>query len=139
MKKIFVVLVLVFSIPLLTIAQNQKPGQTQRPGVLANVQGLKIAYITRELNLSTDEAQKFWPVYYGFNDEMKAVRQKYKDDVLGFDEASLSVKKKYYNEFKKVLGSDERANKVFMVDRNFGAALKRELDKRKELRKERKR
>jgi len=110
--------------------------QAPNKGIMANVQGLKIAYITRQLNLTTDEAQKFWPLYYNFFDELKDARQKNKDDVIAFDEASLNIKKKYFSEFKQVLGSDERANKVFLVERNFGVVLKKELEKRRALRNE---
>ena len=101
------------------MSQNGKMGQT--------AQGLKIAYITRELNLSTDEAQIFWPVYYAYFNEMKKTRQETKDDVLAFDEKILFIKKKYSLEFKKVLGTDERANKVFLADRNFGAIIRKEI------------
>lgn len=103
-----------------------------KPGV--NVQGLKIAYITRELNLTTDEVQKFWPLYFGYFDDLKKARNESKDDVIAFDEKALVIKKRYFNDFKKVLGSDERANKVFLVDRNFGAIIKKEIQNRQKLR-----
>lgn len=100
-----------------------------------NVQGLKIAYVTRELDLTTDEAQKFWPLYFGYFDELKKARVESKDDVIAFDEKVLAIKKRYIIDFKKILGSDERANKVFLVDRNFGAMIKKEIQNRQKLRK----
>jgi hypothetical protein len=103
-----------------------------KPGV--NVQGLKIAYITRELNLTTDEAQKFWPLYFGYFDDLKKAKSESKDDVIAFDEKALSIKKRYFADFKKALGTDERANKVFLVDRNFGAIIKKEIQNREKLR-----
>lgn len=118
MKK-FVLILLAICTSLAGMSQNAKKGQT--------VQGLKIAYITRELSLTTDEAQIFWPVYYSYFDEMKKTRQETKDDVLAFDEKILFIKKKYSLEFKKVLGTDERANKVFLADRNFGAIIRKEI------------
>lgn len=98
-----------------------------------NVQGLKIAYITRELNLTTDEAQKFWPIYFSYFNELKKARTDSKDDVIGFDEKALAIKKRYYGDFKKILGTDERANKVFLVDRNFGAIIKKEIQNRQKV------
>ena len=118
MKK-FVLILLAICTSFVGMSQNGKKGQT--------VQGLKIAYITRELSLTTDEAQIFWPVYYSYFDEMKKTRQETKDDVLAFDEKTLFIKKKYSLEFKKVLGTDERANKVFLADRNFGAIIRKEI------------
>jgi hypothetical protein len=105
-------------------------------GVLGNLQGLRIAYITKQLNLNTDEAQKFWPVYFSFTDEIRNVRQKNKDNAIALDEATLNVKKKFLPDFKKILGTDERANKVFFIDRDFAAEVKKELDKRRELKKQ---
>jgi hypothetical protein len=102
-----------------------------KPGV--NVQGLKIAYITRELNLTTDEAQKFWPLYFGYFDDLKKAKTESKDNVIAFDEKVLAIKKRYFTDFKKVLGTDERANKVFLVDRNFGAIIKKEIQNRQKV------
>ncbi len=124
--KQFVLILLAITTSFVGISQKGKMGQ--------NVQGLKIAYITRELNLSTDEAQKFWPVYYSYFEELKKTRQETKDDVLAFDEQILVIKKKYSQEFKKVLGTDERANKVFLADRNFGAIIRKEIQARQKLR-----
>jgi hypothetical protein len=112
-----------------SIAQGKEPA---KQGV--NLQGLKIAFITRELNLTTDEAQKFWPMYFGYFDDLKKARNESKDDVIAFDEKALAIKKRYFSDFKKVLGTDERANKVFLVDRDFGAIIKKEIQNRQKMR-----
>lgn len=117
--KQFILILFAITTSFVGISQATKKAQ--------NVQGLKIAYITRELNLTTDEAQKFWPIYYAYFDELKKARQETKDNVLAFDEKILVIKKKYSQEFKKVLGTDERANKVFLTDRNFGAIIRKEM------------
>ena len=41
------------------------------------VKALKVAYITEQLELTTDEAQKFWPIYNAF-DENQAEQNKEK-------------------------------------------------------------
>jgi hypothetical protein len=61
------------------------------------VEPLKIAYITRKLNLSTEEAQKFWPIY---NDYMKEIRQtrletKGGESEIATEEKILTIRKKY--------------------------------------------
>jgi hypothetical protein len=128
MKSIIITLFCIV-IALTSNAQGKGPA---KQGV--NLQGLKIAYITRELNLTTDEAQKFWPVYFGYFDELKNARNENKDDVIAFDEKALAIKKRYFSDFKKVLGTDERANKVFLVDRDFGAIIKKEIQNRQKMR-----
>ena len=127
MKKYFLILALLIS------------GTTfsQQPGGLGNLQGLKIAYMTRQLNLTSDEAQKFWPVYYNYTDEMNDARKSMKDDVIGLDEKLLSLKKKYWGEFKKVLGTDERVNKGFLSEREFGNYIKNELENRQKMKEQR--
>jgi len=115
-------------------------GKLQQPDVnggIGNLQGLKIAFITKQLALSPDEAQKFWPVYYNYNDEFVTVKKEKKDDVLAAEEGVLNVKKRYFAEFKKILGSDQRANKVFLTDREFGEFIKKEMENRQKLRAQR--
>ena len=38
------------------------------------VKALKVAYITEQLELTTDEAQKFWPIYNTFDDKQAELR-----------------------------------------------------------------
>lgn len=111
--------------------------QPDANGGMGNLQGLKIAFITKQLALSPDEAQKFWPVYYNYNDEIVAVKKDKKDDVIAAEEGVLNVKKRYFAEFKKILGSEQRANKVFLSDREFGNFIKKEMDNRQKLRAQR--
>lgn len=44
-------------------------------GSREKVKALKIAHITKELNLSSQEAEKFWPVYNSFEESMRAFKQ----------------------------------------------------------------
>jgi len=39
-----------------------------------NVEAIRIAYLTRQLNLTPEEAQQFWPVYNQAQDELKALK-----------------------------------------------------------------
>lgn len=38
------------------------------------VKALKVAYITEQLELSSEEAQKFWPIYNAFDDKQSELR-----------------------------------------------------------------
>ncbi|MCX6204692.1 MAG: hypothetical protein NTZ19_00380 [Bacteroidetes bacterium] len=137
MKKIILLLflaVLSFS----TYAQKPPKGEGQgqgqklpKPQDGPNIMGLKIAFITRHLSLSTDEAQKFWPVYYDYSDKVRALRNESKEDELAFEEKLLNERKKFKVEMKKILGTDERANKALSVDREFNNVLKKELENRR--------
>ena len=94
--------------------------------------GLKMAFVTKQLSLTNEEAQKFWPVYYSYSTELRKTRQAKKNgDVLEMEEAMLNVRKKYRTEFKKVLNTDERVNKALTVDRDFLNVVRKEVQQRK--------
>lgn len=110
-------------------AQNQPAPETT-----PILQGIKIAFITKQLGLTSEEAQKFWPLYNDFADKAKSLRKGQDIDELAFEEKMLEERKKLKVELSKVLGSENRANKALGVDREFNKVLKRELDNRRELR-----
>ena len=135
MKKIiFSFLLSLFVVAIVTAQPPQRSmgprGKGPRPS-RENVEALKVAFITKHLNLNADEAQKFWPAYNACIEELKKARKEKNEDVLAFEEAALNIRKKYRTDFKKALGSDERVNKALAADRAFMAMIKEELQNRK--------
>jgi hypothetical protein len=118
MKKI--VLFLAFFIGVSYICEAQPP----------KIQAIFVAYATKELNLTPDEAQKFWPVYNQYFEELKKVRQENQSDELAFEEKALNIRKKYKTDFKKVLNDDARVNKVYVLEKNFKEMLRKEIQNR---------
>lgn len=41
------------------------------------IESARIAYITQQLNLSPEKAEKFWPIYNEFSRERRALQQEY--------------------------------------------------------------
>jgi hypothetical protein len=135
MKKIILSFLFSFFFVALTFAQQPDGqrgprGNGPRPSK-ENVEALKVAFITKHLNLNGEEAQKFWPAYNACFEELKKARQEKNQDVLAFEEAALNIRKKYKNDFKKALGSDERVNKALGADRAFMGMIKEELQNRR--------
>lgn len=128
MKKILFLLLVIIT----HYSIAQQPGN--RPGPMANVQGLKIAYFTRELNLNKEEAQRFWPVYYNYLDELNTARLQRRDDVIASDEKILSIKKNYLFQFRTILGNNQRAGRVYICEREFGNYIKKEFENRQRMR-----
>ena len=65
------------------------------------VQALKVAFITQKLNLTSAEAEKFWPVYNNYENEIKSVRTSNRDgDVIDNEQKVLDIRKKYRPEHK---------------------------------------
>jgi Skp family chaperone for outer membrane proteins len=91
------------------------------------LEAIKVAYITKELSLTSTEAEKFWPLYNQYFAELKKAREENKTDELMFEEKALNIRKKYRTEFKKILNDDNRVNRVFVIDRNFKEVLRREM------------
>lgn len=96
-----------------------------------NIEAIQIAYLTRELSLSPDEAQKFWPIYNEYRDELLAVRKEVRDDEIMYEEKVVNIRKKYKTDFKKVLETDVRVNQVFLAEKSFRELLRKELMKRR--------
>ena len=128
MKKI--ILLLIISAAFITSIEAQdNSGSQQRPkqNKRANIEALKVAFVTSELNLTAEEAQKFWPIHNGYMEELKKIRKENMDNEIGFEEKALAIRKKSYADFKKVLGSDERANQVFKSEKAFNNMMRKEL------------
>jgi len=129
MKKAYYLIVLMLGISFIGSAQlddKQQGPRLQKPALAA----LKVAFVTKQLALTSDEAQKFWPVYDSYTAELRRTRQGSKDDVLVLEENVLNLRKKYKTEFKKVLVTDERVNKALTVERDFMGVVRKELQQR---------
>ncbi|HET9055909.1 MAG TPA: hypothetical protein VFN30_03575 [Chitinophagaceae bacterium] len=96
----------------------------ENPEENTKIEALKIAFISKKLELSPEEAQKFWPVY---NQYFKEIRQLLKDrkgevDIIEEEQKIIDVRKKYRDEFTKVIGQP-RMNKLFTAERDFRRIL----------------
>lgn len=84
------------------------------------IEAIQIAYLTKELALTPDEAEKFWPVYNEYRGELTNTRRDARNDEVLFEERVLNVRKKYKTDFKRILGSDNRVNRVFWQKKRLG-------------------
>ncbi len=93
---------------------------------LEKIKALKIAFITQKLNLSAEEAEKFWPIYNQYEREVRGINR---GDVLQNEEQLLNTRKKYKSSFERVLGP-QKLNKLFNAERDFRDVLIRRLKDR---------
>ena len=61
MKKITLALILLISLPALLINAQGRPRVS--PETQEKFRSMKIAYFTEELEFTSQEAEKFWPIY----------------------------------------------------------------------------
>ena len=128
MKKILLILVIALGVSVITVAQDD-----EGKGNGSRIEALKIAYLTKKLNLSTDEAQKFWPIYNQYMGEIRKTRidaRQNKEGEIPTEEKLLNVRKKYNGEFNKALSS-EKVNTFFKAEKEFGTVLQKELMERR--------
>lgn len=78
MKKILLLFIIVFTI-------NFSFGQR---GPRGKVKALKIAYITEQLDLSSKEAQQFWPIYNEHEETMEGFKRKERKSIKAIKEAN---------------------------------------------------
>ncbi len=142
MKKQLLLLVFI-SFSLVTIAQQpprrpfmerrmQERGfQENRKEVREKMELFKIQYITKELNLTPSEAEQFWPVYEIQNKAVQEILQNKAGDEIQLQESLLAVRKKYKNDLKPILKSEDRINDALKVDREFLKKVRFEMMRRK--------
>ncbi len=115
------------------------------------VKSLEILFISRELDLTPEEAQKFWPVYKKYSEEVNTLiserRKKVKelktqprtdqlanealDRELGYEKRMLDIKTRYKQEFLKVLPARKVGN-LYRAEREFRSMMIRQLKERRE-------
>lgn len=118
-----------------------------------DLSSVKIAFLTRRLALTPEEAQVFWPVYNQYQDELQEVRKNlkkdYKNSKQDFDlmsdaevekmvedfvlvkEKEYNVFTKYHSEFKKVLPIRKVA-KLYRSEQDFTRIILQRLNKQRQ-------
>lgn len=141
MKKIFTIL-LVLSLANISFSQGFKEKKEK-------IKALKVAYITEKLDLTTEEAQKFWPIYNAFDEkqfqirhfkrrkskeEMNTISEKEAQNLIAEmqqnEEKMFQLKKQYIIDLQKVLP----AKKILLLKKTedeFNRKLLREFRERK--------
>ena len=114
------------------------------------LESIKIAYITKELNLSSEEAKQFWPVYEEYKAKLDLNRKKFrksmgkeKIDFVSDKEAEnylqlglqmrqneVEIHREYIEKFKKVI-SIKKVAKLAQAEESFKRELLEKVKSRK--------
>jgi hypothetical protein len=129
MKKIFTLMMLIA----LTLTGDVYAQDQLDPKEQEKIQSLEIAFISRKLNLTTEEAQRFWPIYNEYKRDVRQVMIAQKNnsnrDVVDDEQKIIDVRKKYKDRFVGVIGQP-RMNKFFQAEREFRGVLLNQLKNR---------
>ena len=97
---------------------------------LKKVEMAKEKYVDRQLDLSDDEAAKFWPVYRQYTQETNKVRRLKRQNMLSnrspdqtekdiyYEQQLVDIKRRYNQEFLKIL-PPEKVSKIYRSEREF--------------------
>jgi hypothetical protein len=139
-----VILFIVLNALISTGSTLAQPQQQQKE----NMEAKHIGFITNQLQLTTEEAQAFWPVYNKYHAEVEALRKnhvtellsakvnfdsytddqvsKLIDDEMDYRQKELDILRKYNPEFKKVLPIKKVA-KFYRAEQQFKINLIRDM------------
>ena len=137
------------SLPVVVFAQDNKQDRKDK------VETMHIAYITQKLDLTSQEAKNFWPVYDQYKSDRDQLRKQRQDNVEavkkvgGIDNMSdgdvqkliasetdletreLDLRKEYVGKFQQVLPIRKVA-KFFIAEDEFKRYLLNQLSRRRE-------
>ena len=139
------VAILMFSNPSFAQQGRHKDQQGKQPGAKREkIEAQRVAFITQELNLTTAEAQAFWPVYNEYDAKRHEFKKSFRDaedihkediDKLSEKEAAqildnqiieaqklLDLRKEYHAKFKVVLPA-VKVLKLYDTEREFQKML----------------
>jgi hypothetical protein len=151
-KKEILLMILMFGVLTFSQAQIRPPVPPTPPkppaGLDENrIKSLKIAHLTERLNLSSEEAAKFWPIYNQFEDKKLALQKELsklevslkmdEKDANAFIQKSLEnsqklvdLRKEQLNALKGVLSTQQLAM-LQISDRDFGRVVLTEVQGRR--------
>lgn len=81
MKTIWMLAVIAFA-PLLTVAQDTETRD--------KIEAARIAFITERLELTPEQAEKFWPLYREYNQERATLRKEFNEARQGMRDKDLT-------------------------------------------------
>lgn len=117
------------------------------------VDALKISFITKELDLSPEEAQQFWPVYNQYQTKLEAIREERDasiprgpnaldnlsdqqlesamEQMFAYEQQELDLKRTYHDRFLDILPI-RKVGRLHMAEQRFKLMLLNEIKKRRE-------
>jgi len=159
MKKSIMIIMLAIFVGFTNQTNAQNPNQGEKNEVdkphpkKEKIKAMKIAFITEKLDLTSDEAQKFWPVYNQYDDQKEVIFKEKREMRKAQKEASelsdgeieqkilthfeleqkqLDLEKAYYSKFKAVLPV-KKVGKLYVAEDAFKRELLRKMkDQRQE-------
>jgi len=113
---------------------------------LQNIQNAKIAFLTEKLNLTTEQSQRFWPIYNQLEADRNTLHQKSRalrmenidamsesdirtalNNRFNWRQEELDLDKQYMEKFMRVISVRQLAT-LYRSERDFTKVLLKKLD-----------
>ena len=124
-------------------SQAEQTERTHDRGGREKIRAAHAAYITERLELTSSEAEKFWPVYREYGQKRKAFRQQFNeakrsgdsekslvDLDLEIKQKMLDLEKEYSKQFQQII-SAEKVLKLRQAEIDFRKLVLRQIQRRK--------
>ena len=107
------------------------------------VEALRVAFIAEQLNITPAEAQKFWPIYNQYRNDIETLRKNFRlqpdqeltaDQQIDMAQKKLDLKKKYKIQFENSLGK-EKVDRLYNLENEFNQKVKATRDQRQQQKK----
>jgi hypothetical protein len=152
MKKLIIYILFLASIEQI-VAQDALDDEKQQPKNIEKINAARIALISEKLQLTPEQAEKFWPIYREFREQRQELRNKYRSaertqDIakpkaerdqeliqLGFElkQQIIDLEKKYSERLLKVI-SAQQLLALPKAEEEFRRMLLQRLQDRKDMR-----
>ncbi|MEO6148770.1 MAG: hypothetical protein ABIN95_02095 [Mucilaginibacter sp.] len=122
--------------------QSKTNGRQSPGGRLANI---KRDYLSKQLDLTSEEAKKFWPLYKQYQQQLTNIRklkrlnstdaqangtEQIKKE-LYYETELVNIRKRYQDEFLKIL-PPEKVSELYKSEREFNDQVIKQLSERSE-------
>jgi len=141
--KIFTIVFALFALAFQANAQGNKGGRKARH---EKIDAAKTAYLTDRMNLSTEQSQKFWPLYNEYDAKRQQIRKKSRalkeenleamsdadlkagiNDMMEGRQQELNLEKEYLEKFQKVISVRQVAT-MYKAEKEFMKVLLKKLN-----------
>lgn len=111
-----------------------------------NVEAAKVAYLTDKIELTSDQAQKFWPIYNEYETRRRELMRNYRkgyrrnleemseqeakariDEMFDTKERELALEKEYAARYQRII-STKQLIRLYRAERDFTKLLLKKLD-----------
>lgn len=143
MKSVLIIVLIAWTAAVSHAQEPEEIPAAADPEVAARIDAARAAYITQRLGLTTDEAERFWPIYREFAGKRQELRQRYRearrqgadekalvDLGLQIRQQELDLEKDYSGRMMKVIPA-QKLMRLRNAEQEFTRIILRQIQQRR--------